>query len=176
MQIMKFIKSLAYPSEMLPPIVEEDSHFDPEANYSAAKLGMWLFLATELLLFGGLFAAYAIFRAKYPVMFAEGSANLDVVLGSVNTVILIFSSWTVAVAVTAIQENKIKLVQVMLWITLICAAIFGINKYFEYSYKLSNGIGTGTDILYYINFPDTPVHNSVSYTHLLANETKANVV
>ena len=123
MQIMKFIKSLAYPSEMLPPIVEEESHFDPETEHSAAKLGMWLFLATELLLFGGLFAAYAIFRAKYPVMFAEGSANLDVVLGSVNTVILIFSSWTVAVAVTAIQENKIKLVQVMLWIPLICAAI-----------------------------------------------------
>ena len=89
MQIMKFIKSLAYPSEMLPPIVEEESHFDPETEHSAAKLGMWLFLATELLLFGGLFAAYAIFRAKYPVMFAEGSANLDVVLGSVNTVIFL---------------------------------------------------------------------------------------
>ena len=158
MQIMKFIKSLAYPSEMLPPIVEEESHFDPETEHSAAKLGMWLFLATELLLFGGLFAAYAIFRAKYPVMFAEGSANLDVGLGSVNTVILIFSSWTVAVAVTAIQENKIKLVQVMLWITLICAAIFGINKYFEYSYKLSNGIGPGTDIFYSIYFAATGVH------------------
>ena len=48
MQIMKFIKSLAYPSEMLPPIVEEESHFDPETEHSAAKLGMWLFLATEL--------------------------------------------------------------------------------------------------------------------------------
>ena len=74
MQLMKFIKSLAYPSEMLPPIIEEEeSHFDPETVHSSAKMGMWLFLATELLLFGGLFAAYAIFRAKYPVMFLEGS-------------------------------------------------------------------------------------------------------
>ena len=71
--ILKFVPTL------IPPIVEEESHFDPETEHSAAKLGMWLFLATELLLFGGLFAAYAIFRAKYPVMFAEGSANLDVV-------------------------------------------------------------------------------------------------
>ena len=125
---------------MLPPIVEEESHFDPETEHSAAKLGMWLFLATELLLFGGLFAAYAIFRAKYPTMFAEGSASLDVVLGTVNTVILIFSSWTVAVAVSAIQENKIKLVQVMLWITIICAAIFGINKYFEYNFPISDDV------------------------------------
>tara|TARA_Y100001936_G_scaffold139184_1_gene135935 strand:- start:2697 stop:3341 length:645 start_codon:yes stop_codon:yes gene_type:complete len=159
MQLMKFIKSLAYPSEMLPPIIEEEeSHFDPETVHSSAKMGMWLFLATELLLFGGLFAAYAIFRAKYPVMFLEGSDSLDVVLGSVNTVILIFSSWTVAIAVQAIQENKIKLVQVMIWITLICATIFAINKYFEYTYKFSKGIGPGTDIFYSIYFASTGVH------------------
>ena len=107
MAFMKFIKSLALPSEMLPPIIEEESHFDPETEHSAAKLGMWLFLATELLLFGGLFAAYAIFRAKYPEMFLAGSESLDVVLGTINTVILIFSSYTVAIAVSAIQENKV---------------------------------------------------------------------
>ena len=68
----KIIKSIAYPSEMVPPITEEDDghhHFDPETEHSSMKLGMWLFLATELLLFGGLFAAYAIYRAKYPEMF-----------------------------------------------------------------------------------------------------------
>ena len=102
MAFMKFIKSLALPSEMLPPIIEEESHFDPETEHSAAKLGMWLFLATELLLFGGLFAAYAIFRAKYPEMFLAGSESLDVVLGTINTVILIFSSYTVAIAVLSL--------------------------------------------------------------------------
>ena len=131
----KIIKSIAYPSEMVPPITEEDDghhHFDPETEHSSMKLGMWLFLATELLLFGGLFAAYAIYRAKYPEMFMNGSKSLDVVLGTVNTVILIFSSLTVAIAVKAIQENRIKLVKIMLWITIVCAAIFAVNKYFEY--------------------------------------------
>ena len=91
----KILKSIAYPSELVPSIEEDDGHhhFDPVTEHEGAKLGMWLFLATELLLFGGLFAAYAIYRAKYPEMFMSGSANLDVVLGTVNTVILIFSSF-----------------------------------------------------------------------------------
>ncbi|NSW74551.1 cytochrome c oxidase subunit 3 family protein [bacterium] len=135
-----------------------EHHFDPVTEHESAKLGMWLFLATELLLFGGLFAAYAIYRAKYPEMFMDGSKSLDVVLGTVNTVILIFSSLTVAVAVKAIQENRIKLVKLMLWITIICAAIFAVNKYFEYTYKFSKGIFPGTDIFYSIYFASTGVH------------------
>ena len=111
----KIIKSIAYPSEMVPSNDDHaddgEHHFDPVTEHESAKLGMWLFLATELLLFGGLFAAYAIYRAKYPEMFMDGSKSLDVVLGTVNTVILIFSSLTVAVAVKAIQENRIKLVK-----------------------------------------------------------------
>jgi cytochrome c oxidase subunit 3 len=158
----KIIKSIAYPSEMVPSIDDHEDdgehHFDPVTEHESAKLGMWLFLATELLLFGGLFAAYAIYRAKYPEMFMEGSKSLDVVLGTVNTVILIFSSLTVAVAVKAIQENKIKLVKLMLWITIICAAIFAVNKYFEYTYKFSKGIFPGTDIFYSIYFASTAVH------------------
>ena len=88
----------------------------------------------------------------------DGSKSLDVVLGTVNTVILIFSSLTVAVAVKAIQENRIKLVKLMLWITIICAAIFAVNKYFEYTYKFSKGIFPGTDIFYSIYFASTGVH------------------
>jgi cytochrome c oxidase subunit 3 len=157
----KVLKSIAYPSEMVPSIDTEDDghhHFDHETEHSGAKLGMWLFLATELLLFGGLFAAYAIYRAKYPDMFQQGSQSLNVVLGTVNTVILIFSSLTVAIAVKAIQENRIKLVKIMLWITIICAAIFAVNKYFEYSYKFNHGIFPGTDIFYSIYFAATGVH------------------
>ena len=156
----KLIKSIAYPSEMVPSIEEDDGHhhFDAVTEHEGAKLGMWLFLATELLLFGGLFAAYAIYRAKYPEMFMQGSKSLDVVLGSVNTVILIFSSLTVAIAVKAIQENRIKLVKIMLWVTIICAAIFAVNKYFEYTYKFGKGIFPGTDIFYSIYFAATGVH------------------
>ena len=156
----KLIKSIAYPSEMVPSIEEDDGHhhFDAVTEHEGAKLGMWLFLATELLLFGGLFAAYAIYRAKYPEMFMQGSKSLDVVLGSVNTVILIFSSLTVAIAVKAIQENRIKLVKIMLWGTIICAAIFAVNKYFEYTYKFGKGIFPGTDIFYSIYFAATGVH------------------
>ncbi|MEE2975038.1 MAG: cytochrome c oxidase subunit 3 family protein [Thermodesulfobacteriota bacterium] len=156
----KFIKSLAYPSEMLPSLGHDDEHqlVDPQTEHEASKFGMWLFLATELLLFGGLFAAYAIFRAIYPEMFESGSKSLNVVLGTVNTVILIFSSFTVAVAVKGIQENRIKLVEWMLWITIICGAIFGINKYFEYSYKISHGITPGTDIFYSLYYAATGIH------------------
>ena len=156
----KLIKSLAYPSDMLPPVVTEDEHqhVDPEVEYAASKFGMWLFLATELLLFGGLFAAYAIYRAIYPEMFEQGSSSLNVVLGTVNTVILIFSSFTVAVAVKGIQENRIKLVKLMLWITIVCGAIFGINKYFEYSYKIHQGITPGTDIFYSLYYAATGIH------------------
>ena len=158
----KIIKSIAYPSEMVPSIDDHaddgELHYDPVTEHESAKLGMWLFLATELLLFGGLFAAYAIYRAKYPEMFMDGSTSLDVVLGTVNSVILIFSSLTVAVAVKAIQENRIKLVKLMLWITIICAAIFAVNKYFEYTYKFSKGIFPGTDIFYSIYFASTGVH------------------
>jgi len=156
----KILKSIAYPSELVPSIEEDDGHhhFDPVTEHEGAKLGMWLFLATELLLFGGLFAAYAIYRAKYPEMFMSGSSSLDVVLGSVNTVILIFSSLTVAVAVKAIQENRIQLVKVMLWVTIICAGIFAVNKYFEYTYKFGKGIYPGTDIFYSIYFAATGIH------------------
>ena len=82
----KFIKALTYPSDMLPPIMADDEHqhVDPELEHAASKFGMWLFLATEVLLFGGLFAAYAIYRAKYPDMFHHGSSSLNVVLGSIN--------------------------------------------------------------------------------------------
>ncbi len=156
----RFIKALAYPSEMLPPIAHDDEHqlVDPKTEHEAAKFGMWLFLATELLLFGGLFAAYAIFRAIYPDMFEQGSQSLNVNLGTINTVILIFSSFTVAVAVKGIQENRLKLVEWMLWITIVCGAIFGINKYFEYSYKIGNGITPGTDIFYSLYYAATGVH------------------
>ncbi len=75
-------------------------HFDnPVQQFEAAKLGMWMFLATEVMLFGGLFCAYAVFRANRPELFAYGSRYLDTTWGAINTVVLILSSATMALAV-----------------------------------------------------------------------------
>ena len=92
---------------------------DPAVEYSSSKLGMWLFLGTEILLFGGLFAAYAIFRAKFPDMFFEDHLKLNREMGAVNTVILIFSSMTMAMGVTAIKQGKRNLAAILLLITIV---------------------------------------------------------
>ena len=122
------------------------------------KLGMWLFLATEILLFGGLFTVYAIYRAKYPEMFFEGHEELSVFLGGMNTIILIISSFTVAVGVTAIQRNSAKLLSWMISITILCGALFTLNKYFEYSAKFHHGIFPGKNIFFSLYFMMTGLH------------------
>ncbi|MFQ6611373.1 MAG: heme-copper oxidase subunit III, partial [Fidelibacterota bacterium] len=82
-------------------------HFShPEQQYESSKLGMWLFLLTEVLMFGGLFCAYAIFRAWHPEMFYHAHKMLDVTMGTINTVVLITSSLTVALAIYSIQNNR----------------------------------------------------------------------
>jgi cytochrome c oxidase subunit 3 len=139
--------------------LHSDGHFvTPEDEYSSTKLGMWLFLATELLLFGGLFTAYAIYRAKYGEMFFESHKELNVQLGAINTLILIFSSFTVAVGVTAIQRGNRKLLSLMLAITIICGLLFGVNKYFEYSAKFHHGIFPSTNIYFGLYFMMTGLH------------------
>ncbi len=99
-------------------------HMDPAVEYSSSKLGMWLFLGTEILLFGGLFAAYAIFRAKYPEMFFEQHLELNKKLGAINTCILIFSSLTMAMGVSAIQRGKQKATAILILITILCGLAF----------------------------------------------------
>lgn len=120
------------------------SHFaSPEQQSDAAKLGMWLFLATEILLFGGLFVCYAVYHYLHPELFKAAHKFLDVKLGAFNTVVLLFSSLTVALAIHAIQQNKRKWVIINLSITLICAATFLVVKYFEYSHKIHAGLLPG---------------------------------
>jgi len=133
-------------------------HIDPKVEYSMSKFGMWLFLGTEILLFGGLFAAYAIFRAKYMDMFHEQHKELDITLGAINTVILIFSSLTMAVGVTAIQKGKRNLLTWMLLITIICGIAFGVNKYFEYGAKFEHHLTPGTSIFFALYFMMTGLH------------------
>ncbi len=133
-------------------------HIDPAVEYGAAKFGMWLFLATELLLFGGLFAAYTIFRAKYPTLFAEQHHELNKTLGAINTVILIFSSLTMAMGVSSIKRGKRKLLTIFLALTIICGIIFGVNKYFEYSAKFDHHIYPSTSIFFALYFMMTGLH------------------
>lgn len=133
-------------------------HIDPAVGYESAKLGMWLFLATELLLFGGLFAAYTIFRAKYPALFEEQHLELNKTLGALNTVILIFSSLTMAMGVTCIQRGNRKLLTILLAITILCGLIFGFNKYLEYSAKFHHHIYPSTSIFFALYFMMTGLH------------------
>lgn len=108
-------------------------------QFEAGKLGMWLFLATEVLLFGGLFCAYAVWRGNHPELFKYGSQFLDTTMGATNTVVLILSSLTMAWAVTAAQQNKQFMLKLMLILTLVGAATFMVIKYFEYTHKFHEG-------------------------------------
>jgi cytochrome c oxidase subunit 3 len=109
-------------------------------DYAGAKLGMWLFLFTELILFGGLFLLYAIYLARYPQEFTAGGRELNVLFGTANTVILLTSSLLAAMAVTAIQRDDRRTAQVLLWGTVLCASVFMVNKYLEWTAKIGHGI------------------------------------
>lgn len=114
-----------------------------DQQFTAAKLGTWLFLCTEILMFGGLFVGYVIFKQLYPEMFAEGATHLDWKLGALNTVVLLFSSFTMAAAIYFAQTNNRKRSMQMLVITLVCGLIFMVVKYFEYTHKFHLGLKPG---------------------------------
>jgi cytochrome c oxidase subunit 3 len=111
-------------------------HFDtPQQQFTSAKLGMWAFLLTEVLFFSGLFCAYAVYRRNYPEVFYDGHHFLNTTLGAVNTVVLLFSSLTMAIAVRCAQLNQRIGLITCLGITLLCAFIFLGIKYTEYKVK-----------------------------------------
>lgn len=115
-------------------------HFDTaQQQYDAGKFGMWLFLVQEILFFSGLFVFYAIFRVNHPDMFYWGHQALDKFYGGVNTVVLIFSSLTMALAVRCAQKGQKTGLVINLAITLACAGIFLGVKYVEYQAKFEHG-------------------------------------
>lgn len=115
-------------------------HFsDSEQQHESAKLGMWIFLLTEILLFGGLFMAYTIYRTWNPDMFYNAHKFLNVKLGALNTIVLITSSVTIALAIRSIRLNNRKMAIYLLLATLALAFIFLGVKYFEYSHKFHLG-------------------------------------
>jgi cytochrome c oxidase subunit 3 len=116
-------------------------HFDtPAQQFDAAKLGMWVFLAQELLFFSGVFVAYGVYRSWYPEMFSAAAHMLNRPMGAANTIVLLFSSLTAALAVRSSQVGQRKQTSVFLVITILCAFTFLVIKYFEYSHKIHAGL------------------------------------
>ncbi|MBJ6759670.1 cytochrome c oxidase subunit 3 family protein [Myxococcaceae bacterium JPH2] len=130
----------------------------------AARLGMWLFLATEILLFAGLFACYAAYRFLFPEAWAASSRSLDLLMGSINTIVLITSSFTAAMAVHYAKEGKNKMVGHMFFLTLLMAGAFLVIKYFEYKHKFHIGTLPGRYYFYDgIQVPGAPMFFTVYF-------------
>ncbi len=132
-------------SKMSPKRKRKPAHHFKNAQheFDASMLGVWLFLCTEILMFGGLFVAYAIFNNLYPEAFAEGASHLDWRMGAVNTVILLVSSFTMAMGIYYAQRAKNRKCVQMLALTLLCGLGFMVVKYFEYTHKIHIGLVPG---------------------------------
>jgi cytochrome c oxidase subunit 3 len=113
-------------------------------DHAGATLGMWLFLFTELILFGGLFLLYAVYLARYPHEFSVGGKELNVVFGAGNTIVLLTSSLLAAMAVTAVQRGQQRATAILLGGTIFCALLFLGIKYVEWSAKIGHNIYPGS--------------------------------
>ena len=146
-------------------------HFETiEKQDHAVRLGMWLFLGTEVLLFAGLFLGYTVYRHFYHQTFHEASRTLDLTLGTLNTVVLITSSFTVAMGFHAIKQGKNKLCAALLAVTIIFALTFLVVKGFEYHHKFAEGAlpgkfyhfsevtGPGANLFFTVYFLATGLH------------------
>jgi cytochrome c oxidase subunit 3 len=118
-------------------------HHDPVAS----KIGMWLFIFTEILLFGGLFIVYSVYRYNHQIEFHLAHKELDVTIGLINTIILLVSSMTVAMSITAIQLGNRKFSLMLLAATILLAVVFLVNKYFEWGAKFHHDIYPGSEFL-----------------------------
>lgn len=118
----------------------EHNHYDSESS----KVGMWLFIFTELLLFGGLFIIYSIYRYLNPDAFHLAGEELNRFIGTTNTVILLISSATIAMSTTALQQKRKNLALILISVTIILGIAFLINKYFEWGTKFHHGIWPGS--------------------------------
>ena len=110
-----------------------------------ARMGMWLFLFTELLLFGGMFFLYSVYRFVNQEQFHIAAKELNTLIGTFNTIILLTSSLTMALAIAAIQRNNKSLSVFFQVLTILLAFGFLVNKYFEWSVKFEHGLAPGTE-------------------------------
>ena len=121
---------------------------DVEQQHEASTLGMWVFLITEIMFFGGLFAGYTVYRNAYPEAFADASRHLGVVLGAINTAVLICSSMTMALAVQYAQVGRRKALVTFLLLTIALGSIFLGIKIVEYSHKFHEHLVPGMAFSY----------------------------
>jgi len=122
---------------------------------TGVRIGMWIFLYSEIILFGGLFVLYAVYFHNYPADFAAAGLELNRVIGTINTLVLLISSFTVAASITAVQRRKIGQAIGLLLFSIGCGLLFLINKYFEWGAKFEHGLYPNSDRL----FSETPGFN-----------------
>ena len=148
-------------------------HFDtPEQQFASGKLGMWVFLATEILMFGGLFCAYAVYRYNHPDVFMYAHHYLDRGLGALNTAILIASSLTMAWGVRMAQLNHRKGLIICLVLTLCGGAGFMVIKTIEYTAKYKHHLWIGSANQYDSRYAG-PKHEAAAGTGAAAEPTAA---
>ena len=132
-------------------------HFDnAEQQFDSGKLGMWLFLATEVLLFGGLFVAYAVYRANHPEIFVYAHQFLDKTWGGINTLVLVTSGWLAAIAVQ--RQRSARSPRPALTGAMLLGAVFLCVKAIEYAQKFDAGIGIETNTFWTLYFLMTGFH------------------
>ena len=129
----------------------ERSHTSEHRDYTGAKLGMWLFLFTEVLLFGGLFLVYSEYRELNTADFHEAGREMSLFIGAVNTIILLTSSLTMALAISAIRKGLRDRAIVLQAATVLLGAVFLANKYFEWSDHIHHGLYPGAPELLAMN-------------------------
>tara|TARA_Y100000588_G_scaffold285683_1_gene303439 strand:- start:616 stop:1287 length:672 start_codon:yes stop_codon:yes gene_type:complete len=140
-------------------------HFeDLGQQYEASNMGMWAFIAQEIMFFGGLFGGYAVYRYEYYNAFVEGSRNLSLGWGTFNTVVLIGSSLTVALAVRSAQQGRQKAIFNWIIATMLLGGVFLGVKYIEYSHKYHDGLVPTSTFLSY--GPYTAAYDAAMAGHL----------
>ena len=139
-----------------PGLVDDEHHHpflqhhfeDLGQQHEASTLGMWFFVAQEILFFGGIFCCYAIYRAMYPEAWRAGAHHQNWMIGAINTIVLIGSSLTMALAVWAAQGGRRKMTTLMLVLTLLLGGVFVGVKGFEYSQHIHEGLFPGSHFTY----------------------------
>jgi cytochrome c oxidase subunit 3 len=133
-------------AEAVPAVAHQ---FDDAAQQrEASTLGMWAFLITEIMFFGGMFLLYLIYRGSYPQTFAQASNHMDIILGTINTTVLIASSLTVVLSVHAAHDGKQKALLVFLALTILLGLIFLGIKFTEYAHKFDEHLFPGLNFGY----------------------------
>lgn len=133
-----------------------------EMQSHAARLGMWLFLATEILLFGGLFVGYAVYRFMFPETFVESSKLIETKYGAINTVVLISSSLTVALAHHFVEHRKPRQAAMLLFASVFAGLVFLGIKYIEYSHHIHEGHLPGR----YYSYAELQMHGAPMFWSL----------